>query len=263
MNNPLHYARYWRELYKTLDGLRSNPQMAAHYLSFHRDQMVESKGRLLSMGMDISDINDPTVVPIPLKRHPRTEPEKREFEAQVEFLIDLHFLAFAVTAAGANIVYSAVGDEPLIEVLSGNVEGYPREVSRAEVSSWISKTNLEYLAVACALWLLEPVGEMKEEVSRIDAAAWKRMLYATEIVTLNKVSQNIDEDRSGEKQRALAADAMTGWALSNISLGGQAGGRLRRALGAETPKGMQYARLLEELPGAMLQAWGIARPKNL
>ena len=77
-------------------------------------------------------------------------------------------LSFSVAGVGAHVVYSAVGDEPLVEVLSGYVKGYPDEVSREEVARWVSRSNPEVLALACVLWLLEPEGPLASSAADLD-----------------------------------------------------------------------------------------------
>jgi hypothetical protein len=160
-----------------------------------------------------------------------------------------------VTALGAHVVCSAVADQDLVEVLSGYVEGYPAEVSREEVAHWVSRSNLRDLALACALWLLEPAGEMKSRAEDLDGACLDRMSYAQEVWTLTSNAIRSQTDAVPESERTTAANAMAGWSAANFSLTGDAGKELNRVLGGfGIPEKVRYERLYRELPSATLIA---------
>jgi hypothetical protein len=225
-------------------------------LSLHRDQMAWSSDRLLERGLDMSSRRSPRTIPIPLARHPRTQRDARRFEAEIMALLELHDLCFTVTAVGVHVVFSAVAHEDLVEVLSGYVEGYPAEVSREEIGRWVSRSDLESLALACALWLLEPVGEMESRVADLDAACLDRMSYAQEIWTLTSNAIRSRRHELPEDKRLAATNAMAGWSAANLSLTGEAGKELNPLLGGYgVPAEVRYERLYQELPSATLVAW--------
>lgn len=253
MNDLRQHAAAWHELHKVFNEVGNDPKGAALSLLFSMDQMLDSMDRLLDLGLDVSDLRNPTVVPIAAERRPRTEREARKIEAEIKSLTNLYMLWFPVTGAGAHVIYSEVGKDSLAEVLYRFLRAWYGEAAKEEVSSLVSKSSLNWLAFACALWLIEPVGEIKEQAPRINSAAWGRMRHAFEVRTLGTSALYL---RKGSRaEYTSAAKSLAGWASSNISLGGQVGTRLRKALGENLSPKDQYERLLQELPGAMLEAW--------
>jgi hypothetical protein len=142
-------ARQWRELYNVIEEIKDTSHAGSHFLSFYRDQMVSSADRLLELGLDVSDLHNPRVVPVPIARHPKTEAETRRWDAEISFRIEEHMLSFSVAGVGAHVVYSAVGDAPLVEVLAGYVHD-ASTLPRENIAALISMSNLEYLALACS-----------------------------------------------------------------------------------------------------------------
>lgn len=254
---PVEVARdQWREMDRALAEVRRHPHPGANTLSFHRDRMVWSSDRLLERGLDVSDRRRPRTVPIPFERHPRTERQVRRFEAEILYLVNLFDHCFTVAAVGTHVIYSAVPHEDLVKVLSGYVKGYPAEVSREEVVRWVSRSNLEVAALACALWLLEPVGEMKAHVADLDEACLERMSYAQEIWTLASNAIRSGNDKLPQDERLAATYAMAGWSATRLSLENEAGKELNRVLGgSEVPKKVRYELLYQALPSATLLAW--------
>ena len=57
-------ARYWREFRKAIGELEGEPHPGANALSFHRDQMVFARERLLKLGLDVADLRNPKPVPL-------------------------------------------------------------------------------------------------------------------------------------------------------------------------------------------------------
>jgi hypothetical protein len=254
---PVEFARgQWREMDRAASEVRRHPHPGANTLSWHRDCMVWSSDRLLERGVDVSDPWRPRTVPVPPERHPRTKGEVRRFDAE---LLDLAYrfdLSFTETAAGTHVIYSAVPHEDLVEVLSGYVDGYPTEISKEEVARWISRSNLEVSALACATWLLEPAGEMKSRVAELDRACMERMSDAGEMWTLASKSIQSGNDKLPQDERLAATNAMGGWSAARLSLGNDAGRELNRVLGSsEVPRNVRYGLLYQELPSATLLAW--------
>lgn len=254
-------ARQWRKMYKALEEIKGSSHPGATFLSFHRDQMVSSSNRLLELGLDVSDLRNPRVVPVPVTRHPKTPTEARRWEAEISFRIEQHMLSFSVTGVGTHVVYSAVGDKPLVEVLARYVSD-PDVLPREDIVSLISRSNLRYLALACSLWLLEPTGAKKSSAADLDVACFNRMLYAFEINPLICVHGQAKDRKLSESERLAAANAAAGWSFANLSLSGKPGEALRRALGDKAPLTVQYERFLEELPSASLIAWEARDPEE-
>jgi hypothetical protein len=147
----------------------------------------------------------------------------------------------------------------LVEV----VAGYVRDAStlpRENIAALISRSNLEYLALACSLWLLEPTGAMRASAADLDAACFNRMLYAFELNPLMRVHEQARDNKLPEAARSASANAAAGWSLANLSLRGKPGEVLRRALGEDAPLTVQYERFLQELPSASLIAWEDREP---
>jgi hypothetical protein len=239
-----------------LEEVKGSSHPGANFLSFHRDLMVAAHERLLDLGLDVSDHHNPRVVPVPVVRHPKTQVEVRLWEAELSFRIDQYMLCFAVTGVGIHVVSLAVAHEDLVEVLSGYISGYPVEVSRETVAGWVTRSNLEVLALACALWLLEPVGPMASSAADLDAACFERMLYAFELNPLIRSYIIARDNKQAEADRLTATNAMAGWSAANLSLAGDAGKELNPVLGGvEVPKKVRYERLYRELPSATLIAW--------
>jgi hypothetical protein len=252
-------ARQWRELYNVIEEIKDTSHAGSHFLSFYRDQMVSSADRLLELGLDVSDLHNPRVVPVPIARHPKTEAETRRWDAEISFRIEEHMLSFSVAGVGAHVVYSAVGDAPLVEVLAG----YVRDAStlpRENIAALISMSNLEYLALACSLWLLEPTGTMKPSVADLDTACFNRMLYSFELNPLTRAHRQARDNKLPEAARSASANVAAGWSLANLSLRGKHGDVLRRVLGEQAPLTVQYERFLQELPSASLIAWEDREP---
>ena len=202
---PIEFAKaQWRKMYEALAEVKASPHPGASFLSHHRDQMVSSHDRLLKLGLDVSDLSNPRVVPVPVARHPKTEAESERWEAEITFRSRLHLLSFSVAAAGAHVVYSAVGDEPLVEVLAGYVSD-PAALPREDIAPLISSSNLEYLALACSLWLFEPTGAMKSSAGDLDAECLSRMLYAFEINPLTHIHRRAKDDKLSEAERLASA----------------------------------------------------------
>ena len=244
-------ARQWRELYSIIEEIKGSSHAGAAFLSFYRNRMVSSADRLLELGLDVSDVHNPRVVPVPITHHPNSKAETRRWEAEISFRIDQHMLSFAVVGVGAHLVYSAVGDEPLAEVLAG----YIRDASalpREDIAALISRSNLEYLALACSLWLLEPTGSMKASAASLHAECFNRMLYAFELNPLTRAHRQARDIRLPRVARSASAEAAAGWSLANLSLRGKHGDVLRRVLGEEASLTVQYERFLQELPSASL-----------
>ncbi len=185
----------WREMYEAIAEVKARPHPGATFLSFHRDLMVASSDRLLELGLDVSDLHNPRVVPVPIARHPKTKTEAQRWDAEISFCIEQHMLSFSVTGVGAHVVNSAVGKESLVEVFGGYVAGYPEAISREEIASWVSSSNLEVLALACSLWLLEPAGPMKSSAAGLDTACFERMLYAFELNPLTRIHRQAKDDK--------------------------------------------------------------------
>jgi hypothetical protein len=242
-----------------IEEIKDTSHAGSHFLSFYRDQMVSSADRLLELGLDVSDLHNPRVVPVPIACHPKTKAEIQRWDAEISFRIEQHTLSFAVAGVGAHVVYSAVGDEPLVEVLAG----YVRDLSalpRENIAALISASNLEYLALACSLWLLEPTGAMKASAADLDAACFHRMLYAWELNPLTRAHRQARDHKLPEAARSASANVAAGWSLANLSLHGKHGDVLRRVLGEQAPLTVQYERFLQELPSASLIAWADREP---
>lgn len=252
-------SQRWREFSKPLRELDKGAHPGANLLSFVRDRLDASHEWLLQHGLDVSDLRNPQIVPVPVAQHPKTSAEAREWEAGIELAINSTVMHFAVAGAGTYGISSAVGTEALADALMPYAEGSGK-LLREDLAAELSQSNLLVLALACSIWLLEPTGESKSSRDEMDAACLKRMLYALETSVL---SRNVVNSRRGElpeKDRAAASNALAGWSLSNVSLRGKAGGSLRRALGTD-PEETQYARFLKELPGATqiaLEDWSKA-----
>lgn len=252
---PVEVAAWqWRELYKAVEELKESTHPGANFLSFYRDQMVFAEERLLKLGLDISDHRNPRVVPVPVALHPKTKAEARRWEAEITLWSYQFMLSFSVAGAGASVVYSAVGDEPLVEVLA-SYASKPAELTKEDLTSLVSRSNLKYQALACSLWLLEPVGPMASSAADLDRACFDRMLYAFELNPLIRNHISVRNSKESEADRLAASNAVAGWSLANLSLKGTPGGALRHALGAEASPKAQYERLVKELPTASLIAW--------
>lgn len=263
-SDSIKFAEWqWREINKSLAEMGKgavNP--GAGVLSFYRDQMVATAGRLLNLGLDISDHHNPTVVPVPVARRPKTNAEVRRMEAEIGFRISQYMLSFAVTAAGTHVIFSDVSKEALAAALAPYIEN-PHELTRATILDALSRSNLEILALACVIWLMEPAGLEMNRRDELAVAAFQRMQYAMETATLSRVAAQAKGSGSKtEPEKLAASNALAGWSLPNVSRKGQAGGRLRQALGAGASDKVQDARLLEELPAATQIAWEDWRPEE-
>jgi hypothetical protein len=64
-------ARYWQEFRKCIGELEGAPHPGANVLSFHRDQMVFARERLLKLGLDVADLRNPKPVPLLVSHHPK------------------------------------------------------------------------------------------------------------------------------------------------------------------------------------------------
>ena len=124
-----------------------------------------------------------------------------------------------------------------------------------DIASLLRRSNLECLALACSLWLLEPTGAMKASADDLDAACFNRMLYAFEINPLIRIHRQAKDSKLPEAERLAAANAAAGWSRANLCFDGKPGEALRRALGDEAPLAVQYEQFLQELPSASLVAW--------
>lgn len=263
-SDSIEFAAWqWREINKSLaEAGKGAVNPGAGVLSFYRDQMVATAGRLLDLGLDVSDHHNPQVVPVPLARHPKTNAEARRWEAEIEFRINQYMLSFAVTAAGTHIIFSDVSREALAAALAPYIEN-PHELTRATILDALSRSNLEILALACVIWLMEPAGLEMNRRDELDAAAFQRMQYTMETATLSRVAAQAKGSGSKtEPEKLAASNALAGWSLANVSRKGPAGGRLRQALGDGASDKVQYARLLEELPAATQIAWEDWRPEE-
>lgn len=257
------YAAEWRELRNTLMEIKGAPLMeikgaphaGASFLAFYRDRMMAVHRRLLELGFDMSNPGEAQVVPVPATRHPKTAAQVRRWNAELLFRVQEFLLSFSVTGVGAHVVYSAVGAGPLADVLAGYLSDRDA-LSREELTALVSRSNLEYLALACALWLLEPVGAQKACAAEFDAACFERMLYAFEGNALIRINRQARNDELSGAARQMASNAMAGWALSELSWSGEFGSRLRRALDN------RYGSLLQELPAASLIAWEDREPQE-
>lgn len=253
---PIEFAKaQWREMYEALAEAKASPHPGASFLAYYRDQMVASYDRLLELGLDVSDLSNPRVAPVPAARHPKTKGESERWEAEISFWSQQHLLSFSVAGVGAHVVYSAVGDEPLVEVLAGYVSD-PAALPREDIAALISESGLEYLALACSLWFLEPTGSMKSSAADLDAECLNRMLYAFEINPLIRIHRQAKDDKLSEAERLASVNAAAGWSLANLSWTGKPGDALRSAVGEE------YERFLEELPSASLIAWRDREPEE-
>jgi hypothetical protein len=246
-------ARQWHELDKVLEDIKGSPHAGANFLSHHRDQMAYSTDRLLELGLDVSDHRNFRVVPVPAARHPKTKDEARTWEAETLIRIEQHMLSYAVTCAGTHVVHSAVEDEALVEVLVGYTSDADARL-RESIAALIARSTLEYVALACSLWLLEPTGAMRASAADLDAACFNRMLYAFEINPLMRAHRQVKNNKLPEAVRSASMDAAAGWSLANLKWNGKPGDVLRRALGEE------YERYLQELPSASLIAWADREP---
>jgi hypothetical protein len=136
----------------------------------------------------------------------------------------------------------------------------PSALPRENIAALISASNLEYLALACSLWLLEPTGAMKASAADLDAACFHRMLFAFEINPLTRAHRQARDNKLPEAARSASANVAAGWSLANLSLRGKHGDVLRRVLGEQAPLTVQYERFLQELPSASLIAWEDREP---
>jgi hypothetical protein len=254
-------GRDWQEFRKALGALKGGAHPGANVLSLHRDQMVFARERLLKLGLDLADLRNPEIVPVPVSQHPKTAVEVRAWETEIAFRSDQSLLCWSVTGVGTHVVYSAVGRDALRDALLPYVEE-TADLSSTELLDLISESNLDVSALASVLWLLEPTGSLRHRAGELDAACLERMLYAMEVFPVMKNAKRSKDSNIPETERNTAAAVLGGWSLANISLKGRAGGRLRQALGAEVPDRVQYARLLEELPGATQIAWEEKRPEE-
>ena len=254
-------AQQWREMYKALEEVKGRPHSGAAFLSYYGKRVGWTADRLLELGLDVSDLRNPRVVPVPTVGQPKTKSEARRWDAETNFRVEQLMLSYSVTGVGTHVVHSNVGDGPLVDALAAYASD-DHTLPRETIAAAISRPNLEYLALACAMWLLEPTGPMKASAADLDATCFNRMLYAFEINPLTRVHRQARDDKLTAAERVASTDAAAGWSVANLSLSGKPGAAIRQALDKKGTLTAQYERFLNELPSASLIAWEDREPSE-
>ena len=106
------------QIWESTNRVEKPQDAAANLLTFSSRQMSFFRGRLLELGLDVSDPHKPRLVPVPVARHPRTKGEVRRWNVEPTSASQAFVQLFAVVGAGTHAVYTAVGEQALSEFVS-------------------------------------------------------------------------------------------------------------------------------------------------